>query len=153
MSIRSIRYAFLVTLLLSLPVAAMAQSPSTSTAGAAAQSRPPGAAAARVEARIKQLHTQLGITQAQSAQWDQFAQVMRDNARDMDRILSERSQQFPSMSAVQDMQSYQHVAEAHVQHLQKLVPAFASLYDSLTPEQKKRADQAFRARAQANAGR
>jgi hypothetical protein len=45
------------------------------------------------------------------------------------------------------MQSYQQVAEAHAQHLQKLVAAFQSLYEALSPEQKQKADQAFRARS------
>ena len=34
----------------------------------------------RVENHIKQLHAQLHITPAEQSQWDQFAQVMRDNA-------------------------------------------------------------------------
>ena len=34
-----------------------------------------------MEARIAQLHKELSITPAQQGQWDQFAQVMRDNAQ------------------------------------------------------------------------
>ncbi len=108
-------------------------------------------AAARVEARIKQLHAQLGITPAEQAQWEQFAQTMRDNAREMDQVVMQRAQQFPSMNAVQDMQSYEEIAAAHVQHLQKLIPAFQSLYDSMSPEQKSRADEVFRARTESHA--
>ena len=135
MSIRLIRYAAIVAAgLLPLSAGGLAQSLSASTPSAASPSGATDAAAARVETRIKELHAQIGITQAQAAQWDRFAQVMRDNARDMDRILSERAQQFPSMNAVQDMQSYEQVAEAHAQHLQKLVPAFQSLYEALSPE-------------------
>lgn len=149
-TIRSTSYVVLVAAsLLSLPAVAMAQS---APAAAPTAARPPGdAVSARVEARIKQLHAQLGISQAQEAQWDQFAQVMRDNASDMDKVLAERAQQFKSMNAVQDMESYQHVAEAHVRHLQKLVPAFQTLYDSMSPEQKQKADQVFRARSEARA--
>jgi hypothetical protein len=86
--------------------------------------RAAGAAAARVETRIKELHAHIGVTQVEAARWDKFDQVMRDNASDMDRILSEWAQRFPSMNALQDMQSYQQVAEAHAQHLQKLVAVF-----------------------------
>lgn len=144
--IRSIPYVGLVAAaLLSLPAAGLAQSAPTSAPTAAAPAN--NAVSARVEARIKQLHTQLGITPAQQPQWDQFAQVMRDNAGDMDRVLAERTQQFPSMNAVEDMQSYERVAEAHVQHLKKLMPAFQTLYDSMSPEQKQKADQVFRARS------
>lgn len=146
MTIHPIRYAAVVAAgLLSLPIGALGESPSATTPNAASPSGPAGAAAARVETRIKELHTQIGVTQAEAAQWDRFAQVMRDNASDMDRILSERAQGFPSMNALQDMQSYQQVAEAHAQHLQKLVAAFQSLYEALSPEQKQKADQAFHA--------
>jgi hypothetical protein len=39
------------------------------------------------------------------------------------------------MNAVQNMQSYEEMAEAHVQHLQKLVPATTGRYSgrALTP--------------------
>ena len=82
---------------------------------------------ARVEARIKDLRAKLHITPAQEPQWDQFAQVMRQNARDMNQAGMNRAQQIPSMNAVQDMKSYQQLAEAHVQRLQKLIPAFEAL--------------------------
>jgi hypothetical protein len=47
------------------------------------------------------------------------------------------------------MESYEKLSEAHVQHLQKLIPAFQALYDAMPPDQQKVADQAFRASAQA----
>ena len=74
------------------------------------------------------------ITPAEQPQWDQFAQVMRENARDMDQAFMQRAQQYPTMNAVQNMQSYEQMAEARVQHLQKLVPAFNNLYNAM-PEQ------------------
>lgn len=148
--------ALAVVALLSTPAIALAQSAQTPPAAPAA---PPaaagngasgGAAAARVEARIKQLHAQLKITSAEQAQWEQFAQVMRDNARDMDQAVMQRAQQFPSMTAVQDMQSYEEIAATHVQQLQKLIPAFQSLYEAMSAGQKKQADEVFRARAQSH---
>jgi periplasmic protein CpxP/Spy len=105
----------------------------------------------RVEQRIKELHAQLRITPAERPQWDQFAQVMRENARDMDQAWMQRVQGFQSMNAVQNMQSYEKVAEAHAQHLQKLVSAFQSLYDAMPDQQKQLADQVFRANAERQA--
>lgn len=144
--------------LISLPGAAMAQSASTPPSAAApsiehpgAPAQPDGPAAQHVEARIKQLHGQLHITSAQDSQWNQFAQTMRDNARDMDEAAEQRAQQFATMTAVENMQSYEKLAEDHVQHLQKLIPAFQALYDSMSPEQKKTTDQVFRAGAEAHA--
>ena len=138
--------------LLALPAAVLAQ-PAPSPAPAAASSPmtsqpvPSKSMEDRVEAHIKQLHAQLQVTPAEESQWDQFAQVMRDNARDMDRAFMERAQQFPTMNAVQNMQSYEQIAEAHARHLQKLVPAFHNLYNAMPEQQKKLTDQVFRANA------
>ena len=135
--------------LLALPTAASAQS-----AQAPATAAPPAAAAPgvkraeeRVERRIAELHAQLHITAAEQQQWDQFAQVMRDNAREMDQIFTQRAQQYESMNAIQNMQSYERIAETHAQQLQKLVPAFQNLYNSMPDQQKQIADQVFRASA------
>jgi len=141
--------------LLCLPAVAFAQTPSpmtpTPTPGAAAPATPaPGAAGgmeARVEQRINQLHAQLRITAAQQKDWDQFAQVMRTNAQDMDAALQQRTQQFPTMTALQNMQSYDKLAQMHADHVQKLTSAFETLYDSLPAAQKQAADQAFRTNA------
>jgi hypothetical protein len=105
----------------------------------------------RVEQRIKELYSQLRITPAERPQWDQFAQVMRDNARDMDQAWLQRVDNFQSLNAVQNMQSYEQIAEQHAQHLQKLVPAFQNLYNSMPDEQKRLADQVFRANAERQA--
>lgn len=146
--------------LLALPAAALAQttqSPAPAAPPAAAsppmtsQPVPGKSMEERVENRIKQLHEQLQITPAEQSQWDQFAQVMRDNAREMDRAFMQRVQQYPTMNAVQNMQSYETIAEAHAQHLQKLVPAFNNLYNAMPEEQKKLTDQVFRANAERHA--
>ena len=102
----------------------------------------------RVEHRIKELHSQLQITPAEEPQWNEFAQVMRANARDMDQAFMQRAQQFPTMSAVQNMQSYEQISQEHAQRVQKLVPAFQKLYDAMSDQQKRVADQVFRANAE-----
>ena len=52
------------------------------------------------------------------------------------------------MNAVQNMQSYEQLAQAHAQDLEKLVPAFQKLYDAMPDQQKQLADQVFRANAE-----
>ena len=89
------------------------------------------------------------ITSAEQPQWEEFAQIMRENARDMDQALMQRAQQFPTMNAVQNMQSYEQIAEEHTKRLQKLVPAFEKLYGIMPDQQKQLADQVFRASAKA----
>jgi periplasmic protein CpxP/Spy len=152
--------------LLSMPAAGLAQS-SPPSATARVTSPPPAAATSpmaghpvagknaqeRVENRIKELHTQLRITPAEQPQWDQFAQVMRQNARDMDQAYMQRVQQFATMNAVQNMQSYEEIAEEHVKSLQKLVPAFENLYGAMSEQQKQAADQVFRENSERHAER
>ena len=141
--------------------AAMAQSRQTAAVQGAASPPPPAAASPlaghpvpgknaeeRVERRIKELHGQLQITPAEEPQWNEFAQAMRENARDMDQAFVQRAQQFPTMNAVQNMQSYEQLSEEHAQRVQKLVPAFQKLYDAMPDAQKRVADQVFRANAE-----
>jgi protein CpxP len=97
-----------------------------------------------VERRITDLHGRLHITSQQSQQWDQFAQVMRENAREMDRIYQQRADKLGSMTAVDNMQSYAQIEQQRAQDAQKLVPAFQTLYSSLSDQQKKTADEMFR---------
>jgi periplasmic protein CpxP/Spy len=147
-----------VAALLIVPGAAFAQStapaPVAPPAGASSPLAPapaPGnSAEQRVETHIKQLHAQLRITPAEQPQWEQFAQVMRENARDMDQAFMQRAQQYPTMTAMQNMQSYEQIADAHAQHLQKLVPAFANLYNAMPEQQKRLADQVFRSNAESH---
>jgi periplasmic protein CpxP/Spy len=97
-----------------------------------------------VERRIADLHSRLQITPQQSQQWDQFAQVMRANAKEMDQAYQQRADRFSTMTAVDNMQSFAQIEQERAQNMQKLVPAFQALYDSLSDQQKKTADQMFR---------
>jgi protein CpxP len=97
----------------------------------------------RVEARIKDLHDKLHITTAQSTQWEPVAQTMRANALLLTDSIHERSAKAKSMSAMDDLRSYQRVAQAHTDGLNQFVPAFATLYEGMSAEQKKNADQVF----------
>jgi len=96
-----------------------------------------------VETRIKDLHQKLKITPAQESQWNEFAEVMRDNAQMVDAVLKERSENLHSMTAVDDLRSYQKLADAHANGLKKLVPAFEALYNTMSADQKKTADVVF----------
>jgi periplasmic protein CpxP/Spy len=150
--------------LLVSPAAALAQS-SQSAGPQGAVPAPPAAASSpiaghpvsgksaeeRVERRIRELHAQLQITPAEEQQWNEFAQVMRENARDMDRAFIQRAQQFPTMNAVQNMQSYEQIAEDHAQRVQRLLPVFQKLYEVMPDPQKQLADQVFRANAEKHA--
>jgi periplasmic protein CpxP/Spy len=96
----------------------------------------------RVELRIKELHSELKITPEQEPQFDAVAQAMRDDAKGMEDAIAQR-REAKSMTAVDDLKAYQAIADAHSQGLQKLIPAFQALYDTMSPEQKQNADAVF----------
>jgi protein CpxP len=101
------------------------------------------AADARVEARIKTLHKQFGITAAQEQQWAVFAQVMRDNAASMSKKIADREAAASKTNAVDDLKSYESLAEAHADNVKKLIPPFETLYGTMSDAQKKQADTVF----------
>ena len=96
-----------------------------------------------VQARIKSLHDQLHITANQQQQWEAVAAVMRSNAKAIGELVRKRAQEAGTMSAVDDLRSYQQIAEAHADGLNKLVPPFEALYDTMSNDQKKNADVVF----------
>lgn len=97
----------------------------------------------RVELRIGELRAQIHITPAQEAQWSKVTEVMRDNAKKQDALIQARLAHAATLTAVDDMKSYGEIATAHVEGIQRLLPVFAALYDSMSPAQKKEADEAF----------
>jgi periplasmic protein CpxP/Spy len=150
-----------VAAILALPAAASAQAPQppaatappAGTSSTSPHAVPGSAAAQRVEEHIRTLHGQLRITSAEQQQWEKFAEVMRENGRAMDQMFLQRIQQIPTMNAVQNMQSYAQMAEAHADHVQKLAAAFVDLYNAMPEQQQELADQVFRASAESNAQR
>ncbi len=99
--------------------------------------------AAKVEAQIKLLHTELQITPAEEPAWTQFADVMRNNANDMAQAFADQKANHATMNAEDDMQAYTHMAMLHADNMQKLSAAFTPLYDSFPETQKKIADAVF----------
>jgi periplasmic protein CpxP/Spy len=97
-----------------------------------------------VERHIADMHGKLHITPEQTQQWDQFAQVMRDNAKDMDQAYRQRAEKMTAMSAVDNMQSYVQLEQQRLQDVQKLEAPFQALYASLSDQQKKTVDELFR---------
>lgn len=127
------------------PEQRLAQASSTTSppASTATKARPRRSMSERVEDRIKRLHDELKITSDQETQWNAVADAMREDAKAMQATIAERRANRANMTAVDDLRSYQKVAETHVQGLQRLIPAFQTLYDSMSPDQKKNADTVF----------
>jgi hypothetical protein len=153
MSIRSIpRLAPVVrTLAISSVIGAglLAGSYGLAVAQNAAEKAPAAAAATSsksetVEQRITSLKASLKITPDQESKWNGVATVMRDNATAMDKLVqTKRAIPAGSMTAVDDLVTFQDFTQARMDGLKTLTVAFKSLYDSMPAEQKKNADQVF----------
>lgn len=144
---RTLATATLFGALLSAPLYA-AQVQQAAAGPAATQSAPSTTAgtkhsADRIEKRIKDMHDKLRITAEQETLWSTVAQTMRDNGLAMRASMTDRSTRLKTMTAVEDLKSYEAVADAHAAGLKRLVPAFEALYAGMTPDQQKRADHMF----------
>jgi periplasmic protein CpxP/Spy len=95
-----------------------------------------------VETRITELHKQLGITPAEEPQFKAYADVMRSNAEAMHTLFQERAQS-PDTSAISLLRWYAKLTAAHAEAVNKLVPVFAALYQTMSAQQKKVADAVF----------
>jgi periplasmic protein CpxP/Spy len=97
-----------------------------------------------VEQRIADLHTALQITPAQDSKWNEVAQAMRENATAMQKLVAVNRETPPqNMTAVEDLESYQKFAQAHVDGLKNLISSFRALYAAMPDAQKKLADEVF----------
>ncbi len=99
---------------------------------------------ARVETRIKDLHTKLKITPAEEEQWAKVTDVMRENAKRMDELNGARATNANTMTAVDDLKSYGEITDAHADEIKKFTAAFEPLYAGMSDAQKAEADAIFR---------
>ena len=146
--VRSVAIAALLgaTFLAAPLTAAWAQNAPVKTAATATAPETKGET---VEQRITALHASLKITPAEETQWNGVAQAMRENAAAMDKLIAANRTSPPqNMSAVQDLQTYQQFAQAHVDGLKNLTAAFSTLYNAMPGDQKKVADQVFQTSGQ-----
>ena len=97
-----------------------------------------------VEQRITSLHKSLKITADQEPAWAVVALVMRDNVKAMQALYATReADSSTKTTAVDALKSYQALAQAHVDGLKNLIPAFETLYGTMPPDQKAIADRVF----------
>ena len=97
-----------------------------------------------VEQRITSLHAALKITPDEEANWNGVAQAMRENAAKMDKLSAEKkAQPSESMTAVDDLKTYEKFTHAHYDGLKNLISSFETLYTSMPDQQKHVADHVF----------
>jgi hypothetical protein len=96
-----------------------------------------------VEKHITELHAKLKITAAEETQWAAVAKAMRDSAGELDTAIDKRKSTMGSGTAVDDLNAYGDIAQAHADSVRKLSTAFAPLYAAMPDEQKMLADEVF----------
>jgi len=101
------------------------------------------------EAQIADLRKRLNITTAQQPQFDALAQAMRQNAQELDALVRQ-AQGKGKPNAVDAMRTAADFAEAEAAGMKRLLPPLQSLYDSLSDQQKRAADQVFAAGPEAS---
>jgi hypothetical protein len=112
--------------------------------GAASVATPRETPRETIEQRITSLHASLAITAGEEADWNGVTKVMRENAVAWEKLMAEKSAKDPtSMTAMDDLMTYQKFAVAHVEGLTSVTAAFSTLYQSMPDAQKKIADQVF----------
>jgi protein CpxP len=118
---------------------AQAASPQSPAAAGATQSK-----GETVEQRITNLHEALKITPDEDAKWNDVAQAMRENAAAMDKLVATNRTTAPQgKTAVDDLNTYEKFAQAHVDGLKNLISSFKTLYTAMPDAQKKNADEVF----------
>jgi periplasmic protein CpxP/Spy len=133
----------------SLTLGLFSQASAQTAAAPKEGAKPPAAAAATsskpetVEQRITTLKASLKITPDQEGKWDGVAKAMRENAASMDKLVQEKQAKMANMNAVDDLKTYQEFSQAHLDGLKNLISSFKTLYDTMTPDQKKNADHVF----------
>ena len=106
--------------------------------GARAAPAAPGGGS-EVDRQIADLKKQLKITPQQEPQFNAFAEVMRNNAKELDAVGDQASPQ--NANAVEELKRFQQFTETQAAGLKRLVPALQAVYDTLSDPQKKVADQ------------
>jgi len=160
MPMLSIPRARAIAVAVTFAVAALLVQPTSAASGdRLAQASPPPSSAASapaakattprrtradfVEARIKALHEQLKITPDEEPQWNAVAQAMREDSKAVSDLIAQRNKSAKTMSAIDNLRSYQAIAKAHLDGLDHLIPAFQALYSAMPDAQKKIADAVF----------
>lgn len=103
----------------------------------------------RVEARLAYFKTALKITDAQQAQWDAFADVVRKHAKGADERIKARHAQMAQHAegkrptAIEQLERRQERLATASARLNELLAAGKPLYAALSPEQQQIADKAL----------
>jgi hypothetical protein len=94
-----------------------------------------------VEGRLAFLKTELKITEAEMPQWNAFADAVRANAKSVTGMRESMAARGAAKTLPDRLALAKSVMSAHLEALDKTTEALTKLYDVLSAEQKKTADE------------
>jgi protein CpxP len=97
----------------------------------------------KVEKHISDLHAKLKITSDEETQWAAVSKAMHESANELDRAIDKREAKMKDATAIDDLNAYGDIAQAHADAVKKLSEAFSPLYAAMPDDQKRVADDVF----------
>jgi LTXXQ motif family protein len=95
-----------------------------------------------IEGRIAFLKAELKITDAQTSQFEKVAQAMRDNAKERAQAFQQfRADRDKPKTAVERLEMRSRFDQMRSQEAERFLAAFRPLYQNLSDDQKKAADE------------
>jgi hypothetical protein len=95
-----------------------------------------------IEGRIAFLKAELKITDAQAPQFEKVAQTMRDNAKERSQAFQQfRADRDTPKTALEGLEMRARFSQMRSQEAERFLAAFRPLYQSLSDDQKKAADE------------
>jgi len=95
-----------------------------------------------IEGRIAFLKAELKITDAQAPQFDKVAQAMRDSAKERAQAFAQfRGDRDKPQTAIERLETRARFEQMRSQEGERFLAAFRPLYQSLSDDQKKSADE------------
>ena len=93
------------------------------------------------EGRIAFLKAERAVTDAQAKVWDAYAEALKKNMQGMQGMRETMMAARQGKTPVARLDAHVTAMEGRLQALKDLKPALAALYDALSDDQKKKADQ------------
>ena len=100
-----------------------------------------GQASTFIDGRIAFLKAELAITDAQKSVWDAYADATKRNLQNMQGMWQTMKTVFDGKSPIERLDAHLAAMESRSNALKDVKPALAKLYEALSAEQKKKADE------------
>lgn len=100
-----------------------------------------GQASAFIDGRVAFLKAELAITDAQKGAWDAYADATRRNLQSMQGMWQTMQKVFEAKIPVERLDAHLAALESRIKALQGVKPALAQLYEALSGDQRKKADE------------